>query len=171
MTTSASGPTGRGDGDHLQGRDRLSLVTSAAGAAHSDQAAPLQVARRLALQAFDERLRRVPVADIAFDSLVHQRACSVLPSAKGTRRLRWETTHSAVDIVVARAGDHVRLWARLQPRFRAVIDIRGQRQVPSIHTDDQGFARFDAPPGLASLVIAPAERPYAPCLQTAWVAL
>jgi hypothetical protein len=87
------------------------------------------------------------------------------------RWLRWESTNAAVEIVVTSVGDRMRLRLRLQPSFAAMIDVRRQCEVQKIQTDVDGAVQFDAPRGLASFVIASANRPEEPCLQTAWVTL
>jgi hypothetical protein len=133
----------------------------------------LQVVRRWALRAFDERLRNVRVADIVFDSLLREQPGS-LPAGSGIhhRRLRWETASLAVDSVIATAGHQVRLWLRVQPPFPAIIDVRSQRRrVSRIWTDDSGAAGFSGPRGLVSFVVSSAQHPHDPCLQTAWVSI
>jgi hypothetical protein len=132
----------------------------------------LEVVRRRAVRAFDERLRSVPVADIAFDSLLHERFIgpALMPGVY-RRWLRWETPSLAVEGLIAQVGSQARLWLQVRPPFPAIIDVRDQHRVSRIRTDDNGSAGFAAPQGLVSFVVASVQRVHEPCLQTAWVAL
>jgi len=131
-----------------------------------------QLVRRRALRAFDEHLRSVPVADIAFDSLLHERSPAPAFMAGVYRRwLRWETSSLAVEGVIAQVGNQARVWLRVLPPFTAIIDVRAQQRVSRIRTDDDGSVGFAAPPGLVSFVVASVQRVQEPYLQTAWVTL
>jgi len=133
-----------------------------------------EAARKAAYRAFDERVRGVPIADLVFDSLLDERrAWSRLAVVRaGVRRLRFETKDATIHVTAVFASDHVHLFVGLQPRFLAVIELRGHGKKPSsITTDDMGCAEFDAPFGLASFLVAPVDRPGGPRLQTAWVPL
>jgi hypothetical protein len=159
-------------GRHIQRGDTPSFPTPMEAPMERDDDFGLEVVRRRALHAFDERLRSVPVADIAFDSFLHEwfPGAAFMPEVY-SRWLRWETPSLAVEGVIAQVGNHVRLWLRLQPPFPAIIDVRGQHRVSKVRTDDSGSAGLTAPRGLVSFVVASAQRVHEPCLQTAWVTL
>ena len=112
------------------------------------------------------------LADLVYDSLLDSDEAALVRGADDQRLFSFRAGDMTIDLEVTRTGPERSLLGQIIPPQACLVDLRQQRNVVTVISDDLGRFRSEPhPPGPLSLRLHPPVGTSQPTVTTDWVSI